>query len=97
MYLVIEFFLNSIGSELVLVACDGVQHSPVFFPTSSSLFQFLGCLETGLEPEGKLEPALVELEQCPAEREDVVFKIMNTKSNGKFWFFVYKCFPLISN
>lgn len=71
------------ASELVLVACDGVQHSPVYFPTSNSLFQFLSCLSSGLEPDGKLEPALVELEDNPLEQEDFVFKIINTKCNGK--------------
>lgn len=71
------------ASELVLVACDGVQHSPVYFPTPNSLFQFLTCLAGGLEPNGKLEPALVDLDDNQLEQEDFVFKIINTKSNGK--------------
>ncbi len=39
--------INS-DSSIILVSQDGVQHQPIHFPKGSHLFQFLNCLENGL-------------------------------------------------
>ncbi|RNA21496.1 small G signaling modulator 1, partial [Brachionus plicatilis] len=49
---------ESAGATIVLVAQDGVQYPPIIFPKGSHLLQFLTCLETGLAPNGLLDPAL---------------------------------------
>ena len=49
---------SSAGATIVLVAQDGVQYPPIIFPKGSHLLQFLTCLETGLAPNGQLDPAL---------------------------------------
>lgn len=49
---------SSTGATIVLVAQDGVQYPPIIFPKGSHLLQFLTCLETGLAPNGQLDPAL---------------------------------------
>lgn len=48
----------SSAATIVLVAQDGVQYPPIIFPKGSHLLQFLTCLETGLAPNGQLDPAL---------------------------------------
>ncbi|CAF0919976.1 unnamed protein product [Brachionus calyciflorus] len=48
----------SLGATIVLVAQDGVQHPSIIFPKGSHLLQFLTCLESGLAPNGQLDPAL---------------------------------------
>ena len=45
-------------ATIVLVAQDGVQHPPIRFPKGSHLLQFLTCLESGLAPNGQLDPPL---------------------------------------
>jgi hypothetical protein len=45
-------------SKMVLVGQDGVQKPPMSFPRGGHLLAFLACLETGLEPFGKLDPPL---------------------------------------
>ena len=37
---------------------DGVQYPPICFPKGSHLLQFLTCLENGLLPNSRLDPAL---------------------------------------
>lgn len=44
--------------KMVLVGQDGVQKPPMTFPRGGHLLAFLACLETGLEPFGKLDPPL---------------------------------------
>jgi hypothetical protein len=46
------------SATVVLVAQDGVQHPPIKFPKGSHLLQFLTCLESGLLPNGQLDPPL---------------------------------------
>jgi hypothetical protein len=46
------------NAMIVLVAQDGVQHPPIKFPKGSHLLQFLTCLESGLAPNGQLDPPL---------------------------------------
>ncbi|XP_014673670.1 PREDICTED: small G protein signaling modulator 2-like, partial [Priapulus caudatus] len=48
----------NLGGMLVLVGQDGVQRPPIHFPKGGHLLQFLGCLETGLDPRGQLDPPL---------------------------------------
>ena len=73
-------------AELVLVGQDGVQHSPLYFPTINSFVQFLICFETSLLPTGKLEPPIVSFESFVEAKNDsqndFVFRIINSKSNG---------------
>ena len=111
---------------MVLVAQDGVQHPPIKFPKGSHLLQFLTCLESGLMPNGRLDPPLwtemgkgkifpklqrksmslkkIQIsagsDNCSIneeakenesggdgaldDQEDFVFRIINSKSNGKF-------------
>uniref|UniRef100_UPI00358E0C67 small G protein signaling modulator 2-like n=1 Tax=Myxine glutinosa TaxID=7769 RepID=UPI00358E0C67 len=45
-------------SVLVLVGQDGVQRPPVHFPPGGHLLSFLTCLESGLAPNGCLDPPL---------------------------------------
>jgi len=42
---------------VILVAKDGVQYPPIVFDNSNHLKQFLTCLENGMEPNYKLDPA----------------------------------------
>ncbi|PAA47866.1 hypothetical protein BOX15_Mlig025920g1 [Macrostomum lignano] len=46
------------GSSLVFVAQDGTQVPPLIFPPGGHLLQFLTCLESGLLPNGSLDPPL---------------------------------------
>lgn len=46
------------GASIVLVGQDGVQYPPIRFPKGSHLLQFLTCLESGLVPDGYLDPPL---------------------------------------
>ncbi|XP_044738125.1 small G protein signaling modulator 2-like isoform X2 [Chrysoperla carnea] len=46
------------GGTVILVGQDGVQRSPIHFPKGGHLIAFLSCLETGLLPQGRLEPPL---------------------------------------
>lgn len=46
------------GGNIVLISQDGVQLSPLLFPTGGSLLSFLTCLEQGLSPNGRLDPPL---------------------------------------
>ncbi|CAG0890963.1 unnamed protein product [Darwinula stevensoni] len=46
------------GGTLVLVGQDGVQRPPLQFPPGGHLLAFLSCLETGLLPNGQLDPPL---------------------------------------
>ncbi|KAK3771333.1 hypothetical protein RRG08_024289 [Elysia crispata] len=43
---------------VVLVGQDGVQRPPIHFPKGGHLLSFLSCLETGLQPNGQLDPPL---------------------------------------
>lgn len=43
---------------MVLVGQDGVQHPAIHFPAGGHLLAFLTCLETGLQPKGRLDPPL---------------------------------------
>jgi hypothetical protein len=51
---------NDSDSRVILVAKDGVQHSPILFPRGSHLVQFLTCLENGLNPIFKIYPSTWE-------------------------------------
>ena len=46
------------NASIILVAQDGIQHTPFIFPKGTHLIQFLTCLENGLAPNGKLDPPL---------------------------------------
>uniref|UniRef100_A0A8C5AA55 Small G protein signaling modulator 2 n=1 Tax=Gadus morhua TaxID=8049 RepID=A0A8C5AA55_GADMO len=46
------------GGTLVLVSQDGIQRPPLHFPPGGHLLAFLSCLESGLLPQGQLEPPL---------------------------------------
>ena len=46
------------GGTVILVGQDGVQRSPIVFPRGGHLLAFLTCLETGLLPNGQLDPPL---------------------------------------
>ena len=43
---------------MVLVGQDGVQRPPIHFPSGGHILAFLTCLETGLLPNGQLDPPL---------------------------------------
>ena len=43
---------------MVLVGQDGVQYPAIHFPAGGHLLAFLTCLETGLNPRGRLDPPL---------------------------------------
>ena len=51
-------FLADSGGTIVLVGQDGVQRPPIHFPNGGHLLAFLTCLETGLLPNGQLDPPL---------------------------------------
>jgi hypothetical protein len=44
---------------MVLVGQDGVQYPAIHFPAGGHLLAFLTCLETGLNPHGRLDPPLL--------------------------------------
>jgi len=46
------------GGKMVLVGHDGVQMPPMIFPRGGHLLAFLACLESGLDPVGRLDPPL---------------------------------------
>lgn len=46
------------GGSMVLVGQDGVQRPAIHFPAGGHLLAFLTCLETGLQPRGRLDPPL---------------------------------------
>lgn len=46
------------GGSVVLVGQDGIQYPPLQFPPGGHLLAFLSCLESGLEPCGRLDPPL---------------------------------------
>uniref|UniRef100_A0A1A9WQ21 Rab-GAP TBC domain-containing protein n=1 Tax=Glossina brevipalpis TaxID=37001 RepID=A0A1A9WQ21_9MUSC len=46
------------GGTIILVSHDGVQRPPIIFPEGDHMQQFLSCLETGLLPNGQLDPPL---------------------------------------
>lgn len=46
------------GGSMVLVGQDGVQRPAIHFPAGGHLLAFLTCLETGLNPHGRLDPPL---------------------------------------
>ncbi|XP_055339768.1 small G protein signaling modulator 1-like [Paramacrobiotus metropolitanus] len=46
------------SGSIVLVGQDGIQFPPLQFPPGGHLLAFLSCLETGLEPFGRLDPPL---------------------------------------
>ncbi len=56
------FFFPSIqvdGDRIVLVGRDGVQHPPLHIKDKGGhLLAFLTCLESGLAPNGQLDPPL---------------------------------------
>lgn len=75
--------------SIVLVAHDGIQHSPILFPKGSHFLAFLTCFETGLSPNGRLDPSLLINESndnyhklLSQEHIDFVFQIVSTNSNG---------------
>lgn len=43
---------------MVLVGQDGVQRPAIHLPAGGHLLAFLTCLETGLQPHGRLDPPL---------------------------------------
>jgi small G protein signaling modulator 1 len=43
---------------MVLVGQDGVQRPAIHFPAGGHLLAFLTCLETALQPHGRLDPPL---------------------------------------
>ncbi|XP_046443942.1 small G protein signaling modulator 1-like isoform X2 [Daphnia pulex] len=47
-----------VGGSMVLVGQDGVQYPAIHFPAGGHLLAFLTCLETGLNPRGRLDPPL---------------------------------------
>lgn len=42
----------------MLVGKDGVQRPPIHFPRGGHMLAFISCLETGLSPNGALDPPL---------------------------------------
>lgn len=46
------------GGTIILVSQDGIQRPPIIFPEGGHMQQFLTCLETGLLPNGQLDPPL---------------------------------------
>lgn len=46
------------GGTIILVGQDGVQQPPIHFPEGGHMQAFLNCLETGLLPNGQLDPPL---------------------------------------
>lgn len=46
------------GGTIILVSHDGVQKPPIIFPEGGHMAQFLSCLETGLLPQGQLDPPI---------------------------------------
>lgn len=46
------------GGTVILVGQDGVQQPPIHFPEGGHMAAFLSCLETGLLPNGQLDPPL---------------------------------------
>uniref|UniRef100_A0A1A9UGI2 Rab-GAP TBC domain-containing protein n=1 Tax=Glossina austeni TaxID=7395 RepID=A0A1A9UGI2_GLOAU len=46
------------GGTIILVSHDGLQCPPIIFPEGGHIQQFLSCLETGLLPNGQLDPPL---------------------------------------
>ena len=43
---------------MVLVGQDGVQRPAIHFPAGGHLLAFLTCLETAVQPDGRLDPPL---------------------------------------
>jgi len=83
---------------LVLVGQDGVQQPPIRFPPGNHLIAFLSCLESGLLPNGFLDPPLWKHKQKHdalnqssknnpnGNGTDAVDVKENEKSNGDFVF-----------
>ena len=46
------------GGSMILVGQDGVQRPSIHFPAGGHLLVFLSCLETALQPKGRLDPPL---------------------------------------
>jgi len=67
------------SGELVLVGQDGVQWPPVRFPPGNHLLAFLSCLETGLLPNGCLDPPL-----WSQKGKGAVFPQLKRRSSRKF-------------
>ncbi|KOB73991.1 Uncharacterized protein OBRU01_09765, partial [Operophtera brumata] len=76
------------SDALILVGQDGVQRPPIHFPKGGHLLSFLSNLETGLLPQGQLDPPLWsqrgtgksgETEEAEWEESagDYVFRIVN--------------------
>ncbi|XP_032778431.1 small G protein signaling modulator 2 isoform X2 [Daphnia magna] len=49
---------SGLGGSMVLVGQDGVQYPAIHFPAGGHMLAFLTCLETGLYPQGRLDPPL---------------------------------------